>query len=112
MSEGAGMEPVLFTQRDPKTRGEAHGELWRDEIRELAEIRTALTMQKGAFESEQQMLEIAARHIPFLEAEHPELAAEMMGMLRRSKRVTLVEISTSLGSTSERMGARTTSSNV
>jgi isopenicillin-N N-acyltransferase-like protein len=76
------MEPVEFTQRDPSARGEAHGETWREEIRELAEIRTALALQKGAFQNTQQVLEIATQHLPFLEAQHPDLAAELSGIAR------------------------------
>jgi isopenicillin-N N-acyltransferase-like protein len=79
------MEPVLFDQTDPRARGEAHGELWRAEIQELVRIRTALTMVRGSFESEGQVMALADRHVPFLEREQPDLAAELLGIARAAE---------------------------
>lgn len=80
-----GMEPVTFDQADPRARGEAHGELWRAEIQELVKIRTALTIQRGSFVSTEQVLAVAALHVPFLEREHAALAEELWGIARAAE---------------------------
>lgn len=71
-----------FDQDDPSARGEAHGELWRAEIRELAELRAELALKKGAFEDRAQLDAIAGLHLPVLEDFSPDLAAELRGIAR------------------------------
>ncbi|MCA9659398.1 MAG: hypothetical protein KC486_13715 [Myxococcales bacterium] len=78
----ATLEATLFDADDPGQRGEAHGELWREEIRELADIRLELTIAKSAMEGADEVLAVARRHLPLLEAYHPELAAEFNGIAR------------------------------
>jgi isopenicillin-N N-acyltransferase-like protein len=74
--------PFLFEQDDPAERGEAHGELWRAEIRELAEIRAALALKKGSFRDRAQLDAVARLHLPLLDRFSPELAAELRGIAR------------------------------
>ncbi|MCB9566481.1 MAG: hypothetical protein H6710_04585 [Myxococcales bacterium] len=76
------MSAFLFDQDDPARRGEAHGELWRAEIAELAAIRLELTIAKSAMRTADEVLRVAAMHLPILEAYHPELAAEFHGIAR------------------------------
>jgi len=71
-----------FDQDDPAARGEAHGELWRAEIQELAAIRTQLTIAKGGFRDAAEVTAIAALHLPLLAAFSPDLHAELLGIAR------------------------------
>lgn len=74
------MEPVVFDQRSSRERGQAHGELWRREIHQLAKIRLELCRRRGGFEDEEQVLAVAGRHLPVLRAEAPELHDELLGI--------------------------------
>ena len=74
------MEPVLFEQDDPRQRGRAHGELWRPQIRELAEIRKELTLQRGAFTTMPQVLDVAMLHLPPLQEHAPAMYEELVGI--------------------------------
>ena len=76
------MEPLVLDQPTPAGRGEAHGETWRTEIRELAAIRLALTREKGRMHDEAQILDVAARHLPVLHAIAPDLHQELLGIAR------------------------------
>ncbi len=76
------MEPVLFDQDDPAERGEAHGELWRSQIRQLAEIRAELCMIRGEFADRAELDRVAGAHLPGLERLEPELFAELAGIAR------------------------------
>ena len=83
MSPGAGeLELVTFDQADAMARGEAHGELWRDEIGELAEIRLELALARGDFANKGQVLKIAGMHLPELAAVDSELSDELLGIAR------------------------------
>lgn len=79
-SPGADMSLVSFEQADAGSRGEAHGEMWRDEIKELAEIRLELALARGAFESKEQILAVAGLHLPELARVDEELNAELLGI--------------------------------
>lgn len=74
--------PFLFDQDDPAARGEAHGELWRAEIRELVEIRAALALKKGSFSGRAQLDDVARLHLPLLDNFSAPLAAELRGIAR------------------------------
>jgi isopenicillin-N N-acyltransferase-like protein len=76
------MEPVVFDQADPTSRGEAHGELWREEIQALAEIRTQLSMQRGKFADLDELLAVSGLHLPVLERVAPNEHAEFLGIAR------------------------------
>jgi isopenicillin-N N-acyltransferase-like protein len=76
------MEVVVFDQVDPAARGEAHGEMWREEIAQLAEIRLGLTLVRGAFVDADQVLRVAAAHLEELARVDPELSAEFRGIAR------------------------------
>ncbi|MBC8074278.1 MAG: hypothetical protein IAG13_38520 [Deltaproteobacteria bacterium] len=74
------LEPTTFDQRDAGERGRAHGELWREPIRELVEIRTALCVDKGGFADRDQLLAIAQLHLPMLAAFDDALHRELLGI--------------------------------
>src|SRR6185503_795483 len=74
------MAPVLFDQSSFADRGRAHGELWRSEIRELAELRTELCLQQGTFADREQLLSVSRLHLPILTAHLPELHEELLGI--------------------------------
>jgi len=78
----ADTDVLLLEQDDPMERGEAQGEMWRDEILELAALRLELTLSKSEVKDRGELLELARRHIPVLGAYHPELAAEFAGIAR------------------------------
>ncbi len=82
MSTATSGEAILLDQDDAGARGEAQGELWRDEIHELAALRLGLTLNKSEIKDEGELLELARRHVPILDAYHPELAAEFAGIAR------------------------------
>lgn len=82
MSLAPAIEVQSFEQAEPAARGEAHGELWRSEIAELAEIRTELALQKGKFTGRAQLLEVAAAHVEEMMRVEPEIGAELLGIAR------------------------------
>ncbi len=81
-SPGADMQAVCFDQVDAAARGEAHGELWRAEIQALAEIRTELSLQRGAFADRAQLLAVAELHLAELDRQAPQLGEELLGIAR------------------------------
>ncbi len=66
--------------------GEAHGEAFADEIREIAQIRTDLCMSVGGFKDAQEAYDLAAQHLPVLEAFDKALYDELMGIAAGSRR--------------------------
>lgn len=79
-SKSEALEIHEFTQDDPKKRGQAHGELWREEIRELASIRSELALKKGQFVNLEQLLAIADLHLPVLQQFSEPLYEELVGI--------------------------------
>lgn len=67
---------------DPRRWGEQHGEARRDEIREVYEIRLALTLARTDLGSEENVLALAERHLPVLERFSPALFEELCGIAR------------------------------
>lgn len=65
--------------RPPREQGRAHGEEFRGEIASLAEIRLFLTCRMGGG-TRAQVLELAERHLPALEAYDRDLADELHGI--------------------------------
>ncbi len=74
------MEPVVFEHAPPRARGRTHGELWRAEIRELAEIRLELCLRKGSFADAEQVLAVARAHLPVLAAHLVDMHDELLGI--------------------------------
>ena len=74
------LEPLLLDQADSRERGRAHGEHWRGEIRELAEIRLALALRRGDFLDEAEVLAVAGLHLPVLRERLPGMAEELEGI--------------------------------
>jgi isopenicillin-N N-acyltransferase-like protein len=74
------LEPVCFDGPSGTSRGRAHGEHWREDIRALAEIRAELCLKKGSFVDREQLLAVAARHLEPLRAHDAELHAELVGI--------------------------------
>ena len=78
------MEPVVFDQADPRERGRAHGELWREPIAALADIRLGLTVRRSRFASAEHVRQAAGAHLPVLQTHLPELHAELLGIAEGS----------------------------
>jgi isopenicillin-N N-acyltransferase-like protein len=76
------MSLVSFEQADAAARGEAHGEMWRKEIAELAQIRLDLALVRGDFSDRGQILRLAGLHLPELARVDEELSAEILGIAR------------------------------
>ena len=74
------MDPLLLEADDPRERGRVHGETWRAQIHELAEIRTELAVLRGPCSTAEQVLGLAALHLPVLERCTPALHAELLGI--------------------------------
>ena len=68
----------------PREQGRAHGEAFRPMIRDLAALRLGLTVEIGGFASTAQVLGIAEKHLPILEAFDRDLYAEFMGIAEGS----------------------------
>lgn len=64
----------------PREWGRAHGEAFREEIGELAAIRTYLTIKIGRFATEQQVVTAARAHLPVLEAYDRDRYDELLGI--------------------------------
>lgn len=77
---GHPLEPLVLSQADPRARGRAHGEHWRQAIHELAELRLALTRQRSRFGHDHEVLAAAALHLPVLREQLPRLAEELEGI--------------------------------
>ena len=76
------IELAEFDQDEPAARGEAHGELWRAQIHELAAIRSALAVAKGSFRDQGELEAVAALHLPMLERFSAPLYSELLGIAR------------------------------
>ncbi len=74
------LAPVTFDHNDPRERGHAHGELWREEIRELSTLRAGLCVARAGYRSLAELDETAARHLPILARELPALSEELLGI--------------------------------
>lgn len=80
------MTPVVFDQATARERGRAHGELWRDEIAALTEIRLKLVLQRGLCKTAEQVTAIAQAHGPVLREYLPEMHEELLGIAEGSNR--------------------------
>ena len=65
---------------DPFARGVFHGRTLAREIDEIARIRSELAQAQGLFRSERELLEVAERHLPVLEAFDSALYQELLGI--------------------------------
>lgn len=81
------MDPVRFEQRSARARGLAHGEMWREEIAALAEIRMALCVTEAldaaggdGARARERVGALARAHVDVLRRELPELADELEGI--------------------------------
>lgn len=61
-------------------RGLFHGRALQPEIAAIAAIRSELCLSQGMFRSDEELLRIAALHLPVLEAFDPDLYAELLGI--------------------------------
>lgn len=66
--------------KPPREWGRIHGESFRGEIRALAAIRVYLCTKVGGFRDAAQVRRAAAAHLPLLEAYHPGLHQELLGI--------------------------------
>lgn len=74
------LEPLVLEQVDPRARGRAHGEHWRQAIHELAELRLRLALRHGGLGDAGEVLDAAALHLPVLHRALPQLAEELEGI--------------------------------
>ncbi|MFO0637215.1 MAG: C45 family peptidase [Nannocystaceae bacterium] len=74
------LQPVRFEQDDPRARGRAHGELWRPQIHELAELRVQLCLERAGYTDRDALDRVAAAHLPVLAAQEPALHQELLGI--------------------------------
>ena len=74
------LTPLLLDQVDPRSRGRAHGEQWRDAIHQLARIRLELALRRGDFQDEEEVLAVAGLHLPVLQEHLPRMAEELRGI--------------------------------
>lgn len=74
--------PVLIypAGATPRAWGRLHGETFRREIHALTKIRVDLSMSVGVFETEQEVFDVAQRHLAVLEAYDRDLFEELMGI--------------------------------
>jgi len=78
------MRSIRLSHADPRQRGHAHGEAFRDEIRDLAGIRFELLERRSPIKGRERLLELAAAHLPVLNREAPELGLELEGIAEGS----------------------------
>lgn len=67
---------------DPARWGEQHGESFRDEIQQIAEIRMGLTLGRTDLASRENVLALARHHLPVLQRFDAALHAELCGIAR------------------------------
>lgn len=72
----------LPSGESPAGWGEIHGESFRHEIAAIADIRLHLAVTWGQFSGPGEVLELAAAHVPVLDAFDGDLAAELWGIAR------------------------------
>jgi len=74
------LDPVRFDQTDPRARGRAHGEMWREPIAALADLRLGQAVRRSRFASPVDVRTAAAAHLPLLQEHLPALHAELLGI--------------------------------
>lgn len=70
----------LPSQASPFERGLFHGESLRDEIAEIARIRSELCRAQAMFRTDEELLAVAALHLPVLQAFDADLYEELRGI--------------------------------
>lgn len=74
------LTPLTLDQREPRARGRAQGEHWREPIRELAERRMQWTVEHGGWPEPFAVLETAAATLAATRSWRPDLADELEGI--------------------------------
>jgi isopenicillin-N N-acyltransferase like protein len=67
---------------DPRRWGEQHGESFRDDIKQIADIRMGLTISRTDLGTRENVLALARHHLPVLERFDRSLADELQGIAR------------------------------
>ncbi len=78
------MKAIRLDQLSARERGEAQGETFAAEIRELAGIRMELLERRSPIEGRGPLMQLAQDHVSFLETASPELHDEFQGIVRAS----------------------------
>ncbi|MEI6805735.1 MAG: C45 family peptidase [Myxococcaceae bacterium] len=78
------MQFYSFENTTPKEIGHEHGEVFRDSVKTMAQIRLELMLAEPQFKSKQQVLELAQKHLPILENYDADLYAELLGIAEGS----------------------------
>lgn len=77
--------PLLnLTGQDPKDLGHQHGETYRTQIQEIAEIRLERMCDVSQFKRPKDVLNLAAQHVPVLEKFDRNLYLELLGISEAS----------------------------
>jgi isopenicillin-N N-acyltransferase-like protein len=74
------MQFYSFKSTTPKKIGQEHGEVFRESVKAMAEIRLELMLREPQFKSKQQVLELAQKHLPILANYDADLYAELLGI--------------------------------
>ena len=74
------VETLVLEGHDPRAWGQMHGETWREKIAGLYDIRLALTLERTDLGTEQDVLRLARRHLPLLDAFDADLGQELRGI--------------------------------
>jgi len=78
------IKTLVLEGTTPRSWGEQHGETYRSEIQELYQIRLALTLEKTAMSTEEDVLALAASHMPVLDQFDAQIADEIRGLAAAS----------------------------
>src|SRR5262245_43078549 len=70
--------------RDALTNGHQHGETFRHEIKDLAEIRLERMCSLSSYKRQKDVLDLAERHLPILQKFDKNLMAEFQGISESS----------------------------
>ena len=73
-----------FKSTTPKEIGQEHGEVFRESVKAMADIRLELMLREPQFKSKQQVFELAQKHLPILENYDADLYTELMGIAEGS----------------------------
>jgi isopenicillin-N N-acyltransferase like protein len=79
------LRTLELTGRNPRHWGEQHGESFRDDIRSIAALRMQLTIEKTDLATRDNVLELAAAHLPILRRFDGALCDELEGIAAGAK---------------------------
>lgn len=79
------MDVLRYTPgASPRDWGRQHGEVFRERVREIAQVRLELAREKSGFPSNQAVLDVAREHLPVLKAFSNDHYDELIGIAEGS----------------------------